>query len=246
MTSKSFNLQKHLEEEHKISPFSTYLREIVYGGSDGIVTTFAVVAGFTGAQAQNVGAMPMIIVLLFGFANLFADGVSMALGNFLSSRADQDVYRSEKDKERHEIRTNPRLEKEESIVILINKGFSKEHAEKLVDLYASNEKYWLEFMMTQELEMANPENDNPTLMATATFASFVTFGLIPLIPYILFRFDPNVFPLSVAATALALFVLGILRWKVGKQGLLRSVGETLFIGGVAAVVAYFVGTLFRV
>ncbi|MGB2731859.1 MAG: VIT1/CCC1 transporter family protein, partial [Microgenomates group bacterium] len=44
------HLQKHLQDEHKLSAFSTYLKEIVYGGSDGIVTTFAVVAGFAGAQ----------------------------------------------------------------------------------------------------------------------------------------------------------------------------------------------------
>lgn len=52
--------------------------------------------------------------------------------------------------------------------------------------------------------------------------------------------------MSSCATAFALALLGILRWKVGKQSILRSVGETLFLGGTAAIVAYIVGTLFKI
>jgi VIT1/CCC1 family predicted Fe2+/Mn2+ transporter len=98
---KSFTHQTyeaHLAAEHKISPISTYLKEIVYGGIDGIITTFAVVAGFSGAQTGPEGTIPMFVVLLFGFANLFGDASSMGLGNFLSVRADQDVYRKEQKK----------------------------------------------------------------------------------------------------------------------------------------------------
>jgi len=78
----------------KDSYFSTYLREIVYGGNDGIVTTFAVVAGFAGAQKDPASSsIPIFTVLLFGIANLLADGLSMGLGSFLSLRAKQDVER---------------------------------------------------------------------------------------------------------------------------------------------------------
>lgn len=246
MESSSFDLAKHLREEHKVSPFSTYLREIVYGGNDGIVTTFAVVAGFAGAQAQNIGSLPILAVLLFGFANLFADGTSMAMGNFLSTRSEQDVYRAEKRKELHEMRYNPTVEREESIEILRQKGFTEEQAKKLADIYATNEKYWLDFMMNQELEMSNPEKDNPTAMAIATFTSFVFFGMIPLIPYIFYRNVSNIFTLSIIATTGALIALGFLRWKITKQGIVRSIGETLFLGGTAAAVAFLVGTFFRI
>src|SRR3989338_2105820 len=100
----NFDLEEHLRKEHKRTAFSQYLREIVYGGNDGIVTTFAVVAGFAGAQRDPAtSAVPVVSVLLFGLANLFADGLSMSLGSFLSIRADQDVYRNEKSKELHEI-----------------------------------------------------------------------------------------------------------------------------------------------
>ncbi|QQG44306.1 MAG: VIT1/CCC1 transporter family protein [Candidatus Roizmanbacteria bacterium] len=240
-----FDLKKHLALEHRLSPLSIYLREIVYGGNDGIVTTFAVVAGFAGAQTQNFEKISLLLVLLFGLANLFADGVSMALGNFLSTRSHQNVYFSEEKKERYEIRNNPEAEKAESIEILMQKGFSKAQAEKLVSIYATNEKYWLNFMMSQELEMADPGRDKPVFMALATFTSFIVFGLIPLIPYLFFRNDPNIFMFSAISTFLALIILGVLRWRLSTESWLRSVGETILLGGVAAIVAYFIGSLFR-
>lgn len=244
--TKLYNLEKHLREEHRMSPFSTYLKEIVYGGNDGIITTFAVVAGFSGANAQLGSELPLYVVLLFGFANLFADGVSMALGNLLSSRSEQDVYKKFKTKEHSEIRSNPEMEKAESIEILLRKGFSKSQAETLVTIYSTNSKYWLEFMMEKELRLPNPEGDKPLFMALATFFSFVTFGFIPLLPYIFLPNNSNHFLNSVTATLMALMLLGVLRWKISQHKWYRSIGETLVLGGSAATVAFFVGSWFRV
>ncbi|MEK7166502.1 MAG: VIT1/CCC1 transporter family protein [Patescibacteria group bacterium] len=241
----SIDLEKHLLEEHDRSPFSTYLKEIIYGGNDGIVTTFAVVAGFTGAAAQ-VSNLPLATVLLFGFANLAADGVSMSLGNFLSTNSEKDIYRTIKEKERGEIKKNPHFETEESIQILIKKGFSPNQAKNLVEIYKTNESYWLDFMMEKELQIPNPENEHPLYMAFATLLSFVGFGLIPLLPYVFFPGSPNLFTYSVGATLLALILLGLLRWKVTRQHWLRTITETLALGSIAALVAYVVGTMFRV
>ena len=239
------DIAKHLEEEHRITPLSAYLKEIVYGGNDGIITTFAVVAGFAGAQA-NVGAsLPVLSVLIFGFANLFGDGVSMALGNLLSTRSEQDVYSNEKGKESYEIKHNTKMEQIESIQILMNRGFNKSQAEQLVSLYMSNPKYWVDFMMNQELELPNPERDNPYKMAIVTFISFIFFGFIPLIPYVFFK-GSSLFVASIFMTALALFLIGIMRWRISKQSFIRSVGEMLLLGGAAATVAYFVGTMFNI
>ena len=240
-----FDLEAHLSTEHKITPFTTYLKEIVYGGNDGIITTFAIVAGFAGAQANPASQLPIFTVLLFGFANLFADGVSMALGNFISTRSEQDVYRHAKQKEKYEIVHHPEMEVEESVEILVRKGFSQKQAADLVAIYRTNPVYWTDFMMNQELELSNPEGDNPLFMSIATFFSFVIFGFIPLLPYVLFN-ETATFLNSICATATALFLLGILRWKVGQQSFLRSVGEILFLGGVAAITAFLVGTQFKV
>lgn len=240
------SLHEHLEKEHKITPFSEYLKEIVYGGNDGIVTTFAVVAGFAGAQGPNsVSSIPFLSVLLFGLANLFADAASMGLGNFLSLRSEQDVYRSSQKKERYEIAHNPGMEKAETIEILIQRGYSGEDARTMTDLYMKNPDYWLEFMMNQELEMTNPENQNALYNGLATFSSFIIFGFIPLIPYVFFRSQQNIFQLSIIFTVFALILLGLLRYKVTRINIIRSVGEIVLIGGVSAVIAYLVGSFFR-
>lgn len=240
------NLKKHLSEEHQISPMQTYLKEIVYGGTDGIVTTFAVVAGFAGAQAGgSIAAYSIITVLLFGLANLFADGASMGLGNFLSLRAEKDVYKAAQEKELYEIRTHPKSEMTETVSILIDKGFTQTDAETITTLYSKNESYWLRFMMNDELEMPNPEKENPFLTGFATFGAFVAFGFIPLIPYILFQSKANIFIISCVSAFLALVLLGLLRWRVTKESLIRSTSEIVLIGSVAASIAYIVGTFFR-
>lgn len=238
------DLQQHLAQEHKISPFSQYLREIVYGGNDGIVTTFAVVAGFTGAQNSIfLTSNAYLAVLLFGFANLLADGASMSLGNFLSIRSAQDVFTKERKKEKHEVENSPESEKAETLQIYKNKGFSPSQARDLTAIIATNKKYWVEFMMKDELEMADPTGDNPYLAALVTFLSFVCFGLIPLLPYVIMK-NTQVFSLSAASTLFALMLLGLLRFRVTRENLIRSVGEIVAVGGLSAIIAYIVGTLF--
>ncbi len=242
----SFNLSEHLAREHKRTPFSQYLREIVYGGNDGIVTTFAVVAGFAGASKDPAAsAIPVITVLLFGIANLFSDGLSMSLGSFISLRADQDVYKSEKNREHREILHEPDKEAEETQTILMAKGFNKKDATTITALYRKNPAYWTEFMMKDELEMQSPENEHPVFVAVSTFLSFVGFGVIPLLPY-LFHFTHETFGYSVSATILALTLLGGLRGIVSQERPMRAILETVFIGGIAASAAYTVGLFFRV
>ena len=241
-----FDLESHLLKEHKQTAFSEYLREIVYGGNDGIVTTFAVVAGFAGAQTTPESmTVPIVSVLLFGIANLFADGLSMSVGSFLSLRADQEVYAHEKSREAHEIKYDPENEFSETIEILRRKGFSVTDATTLATIYRKNPSYWTEFMMKDELNMTNPESENPLSIAVATFISFTIFGCIPLLPYIL-RLSGNHFSISLVCTAGALTLLGLLRSIVARQSWVRGVLETLLLGGLSAGVAFAVGSFFRI
>lgn len=243
-----FNIQEHLKEEHKQNPLSEYLREIVYGGIDGIVTTFAVVAGFSGAsvQGENTLGLTAGAVLLFGFANLFADSMSMGLGNFLSILTEKDVYKAHKDKERKEIESNTSMEELETLTILQEKGFSKEDSQTLVDIYKHNKEYWVDWMMNHELEIPNPEGVNPYLTAASTIGSFIFFGAIPLLPYLItLNTEFNQFTASIIGTLTALVLLGYLKGRVIGGGMIRSLIEVISIGGVAALLAYFVGTFFR-
>ena len=235
-------------DEHSHSTFAGYFKEIIYGGIDGIVTTFAVVAGFSGAALSNevTTQLSFLVVLLFGLANLLADGVSMGLGNFLSVRSEQDLYKAARDKELQEVRNNTDMEYEETVTILMKKGFTENDATTMANLYKKNETYWVDFMMNHELEIPDPRGDNPVMNGFMTFTSFIIFGAIPLLPFIIFTSgDPKtVFQYSILGTFMALITLGLLKWKVVGSKLTTSLMEVVLVGGTAAAIAYYVGTFF--
>lgn len=226
---------------------SKYLREIIYGGNDGIVTTFAVVAGFSGANIGDVGQLSFATVLLFGLANLFADATSMGLGNFLSSKANQDNFKSKKEELIKLMSLNTEEMERASIEVLTKQGFNKEDAQKLLASYKENHTFWADFLLKYKYEVTNPETEKPLLTGLATFFSFMLFGSIPLMPYLLgsSSFASQNFLFSCIATFSALFILGVLRWRISERSFLPSVIEVIFIGGLAAVVAYTVGVLFK-
>lgn len=237
-----------LQKEHKQSAFADYFKEIIYGGIDGIVTTFAVVAGFSGAALATDATMQLsfAIVLLFGLANLFADAASMGLGNFLSVRSEKDLYLAARDREVIEIKNNPEAEHRETVAIMVEKGFTPEQAATLAGIYRTNEEYWVDFMMQHELEMSDPRGENEFFTGGATFVSFMVFGAIPLLP---FMFDnegnaATAFVLSIIGTFLALVALGLMKWHVIGARLTASLFEVVAVGATAAALAYFVGTFF--
>jgi len=246
MTEFMSDLDQHRREVHGLTRFSELLREIVYGGNDGIVTTFAVVAGFAGAGAGGTAEVGAVAVLLFGLANLLADATSMGLGAFLSARSQSDVYETKRAEELAEIRANPEAERAETIALLRAEGVSEADAAGFADLFLRNPELMADFMMRYELGMADPtDGASPALEGLATFLSFVAFGAIPLLPYFLMEATETTFHTSVAATFTALVLLGLLRWRVTAMPMWRCLWETVAVGGLCAVIGYAVGLAFR-
>lgn len=233
--------QEHRRDAHKLGRTQEYLKQIVYGGNDGIVTTFAIVAGFAGAAADGVAQIGGLAVLVFGLANLFADAVSMGLGEFLSLRSQHDLYRARRDSELREIARDPEQERTELFEILRQRGLPAGEADTTATIMSRHPEIMADLMMTYEFGMQDPDEENPALNGLMTFLSFVTFGAIPLVPYFLFDPDHRTFVMSVTATGLALVGLGLLRWDATSERLTRCVGETVLVGTICAVVAYGVG-----
>ncbi|MGB5930465.1 MAG: VIT1/CCC1 transporter family protein, partial [Cyclobacteriaceae bacterium] len=154
-----------------------YISEFVYGGIDGAITTFAVVAGAAGANAD------LKWVLIFGFANLIADGFSMSVGNFLSVKAEHEDYDKHKRIEYWEIEHLREKEIEEIREIYEAKGFKGDLLDQVVEDITSNDDVWVDTMMKEELEMVK-DDKSPYQTATATFLSFIAIGLIPLLSYL--------------------------------------------------------------
>jgi vacuolar iron transporter family protein len=239
----TLDLQKHRAEVHGFGRLQENLRQIVFGGNDGIITTFAVVAGFAGAQAVGILEIGTLAVLLFGFANLFADATSMGLGEYLSSRSERDVYYKIRRQELSAIQNRPEAERSEVIAILDHRGVNAADANKFVEVLEKNPEIMADFMMSYEFGLSDPEEENPAVNGLVTFLSFLAFGLVPLIPYLALPADDMTFYISVVATFAALFALGLLRWYATLERLLACLSETVLVGGVCAGVAYAVGVL---
>ncbi|WP_071675012.1 VIT1/CCC1 transporter family protein [Nioella nitratireducens] len=234
---------QHRQQDHKITRAQEFLKQIVYGGNDGIVTTFAIVAGFAGASSDQTGQIGALAVLVFGLANLFADGVSMGLGEFLSGRSQRDLYHARRTKELSELATDPAGERTEMKQLLRERGLSVADARTMTDILMRNHSFAADLMMTYEFEMPDPASSTPLVSGLYTFAAFLSLGGIPLVPYLIGMPLEAAFPASVAATTLALFGLGVLRWRATGEAPARSILETMGVGGLCSVVAYIVGAL---
>ena len=233
--------QAHRRDAHALGRTQEFLKQITYGGNDGIVTTFAIVASFAGAGADGVAQIGAMAVLVFGLANMFADGISMGLGEFLSTRSEHDLYRARRAQEMREIATNPDHERMELGTILRQRGLNETDAAAATEILVRNPTMMTDLMMTYEFGMMDPEGDSPVVKGLFTFISFVAFGAVPLLPYLLLPPDPQTFRLSLVASGCAMVALGLLRWNATGERLLRCVGETVAVGTVCGAVAFAVG-----
>jgi vacuolar iron transporter family protein len=234
---------RHLEHGHhpreiarrlKAGPKPSYLRDWVYGGIDGTVTTFAVVAGVVGA------ALSTKALLILGAANLIADGFSMAAANYSGTRTEIEEYEHVRNMEERHVRVAPEGEREEIRQIFHAKGFKGEALDTVVDVITQKRDRWVETMMTEEHGLP-PVNRSPFRSALATFLAFIVCGTVPLLPFILGL--PATVEASTLMAGLTFFGIGSLRSRWSPAPWWRAGIETFAIGISAAGLAYIVGLI---
>lgn len=219
-----------------------HFEDFVYGSVDGSVTTFAVVAGAIGASLS-----PMVVLIL-GFANLFADGFSMAIGNYQASKARMEFIQKERKREEWEIDNMAESEKQEIRDIYAKKGFTSDILDEIVRVITARKKVWIDTMMKEELGLIE-DGRKPTDTALSTFSGFNVIGVIPLIPFVFLYATgwsisvSDSFSYSIISTCGAFFLIGVIKGKIVKGSIFRSGFTTLIVGGLAATVAYVVGYL---
>lgn len=217
----------------------SYLGDAVLGGIDGCVTTFAVVAGAVG------GGFSTIVVIVLGFANLLADGFSMAVSNYQGTKSQRQIVEEARRTEEHHIDHIPEGEQEEIRQIFARKGFEGEVLDKIVDVITQDRQLWVDTMLTEELGL-QVTGPSPMRAALATFAAFCVVGIIPLLPFLVPGLTTNqTFFASALVTALAFFGVGMVKGLVLGRSAVRGGLETLLVGGLAAFLAYVVGMWLR-
>ena len=220
-----------------------YLKQIVYGGNDGIVTTFAIVAGFAGAQADGVAQIGGIAVVVFGLANLFADAVSMGLGEFLSARSQHQLYRRHRRLTLADIDAAPAQQARRLAEMYQAQGLEAGAATQAAAAFQEHPSLFAEQLLSYGNIGPAPERENPAVNGGMTFLAFVIFGGLPILPYVVREADALSFQLSCGAALLALTLLGALRGWATQEPMARAQLETVGVGALCAGVAFFVGWL---
>lgn len=233
---------QHQEPHHRnlksfLNRFQDYLGEFVYGGIDGSVTTFAVVAGSVGASLESS------VIIILGFANLLADGFAMSIGSYLSTKTEQDNFEKHQRLEYWEVDHLPEQEREEIRDIYRAKGFDGELLEQVVTVITADRDRWVDVMMKEELGMMETSK-SPLAMGAVTYLSFLIVGIIPLSLYVydyLFGFSGDLFWSTCLLTSFAFLLIGFFKTYVTQTSKIKGMLETLILGAIAAAVAYYVG-----
>ncbi|HKK79480.1 MAG TPA: VIT1/CCC1 transporter family protein [Phaeodactylibacter sp.] len=231
--------QLHGQTNTFVGKYQEYLGEFVYGGIDGSVTTFAVVAGSVGASLDSS------VILILGFANLLADGFSMSVGAYLSAKSEEHNYDKHRKIEEWEVDNKPEEEREEVRKIYRQKGFDGELLEQVVDVITNDKDRWVDAMMKEELYMMESSR-SPVAIGGVTYLAFVLVGFIPLSLYLLdylIGLSGGLFLWTCLLTGLAFAVVGWLKTYVTETPKWKGIFETLILGAIAAGVAYFVGDI---
>ena len=248
------------EERHR--EFGDMVKSVIYGGLDGIITTFAVVAGVQGADLKPA------VILVLGFANLVADGMSMGVGDYLSEKAEQEFVASERQREEWEFNHFAQMEVEEMVEIYMAKGIEQQDARLILDTMAKYHDFFIDHMMVQELGLMPGGEEIEAIKASngqqqeeqglldqlddalkngmVTMGSFLVFGCVPLLSYVVLApvkfkgFDPS-FLVSILLTLMTLCALGVLKSKLTETDVLKSAIFTTLNGAAAAGASYLIG-----
>lgn len=218
------------------------MKEAVFGFNDGVVSTFAVIAGMTG------GVVNHHTVLLAALATLIAGAFSMGLGTYLGSKSEKDIYENEIKRELWEMEHLPEREAQEIRDIYKKRGFEGELLEQVVSKITGNPKIWLKTMLAEELGFA-AEPPQPIKNGLTMSSAFVAGSVLPTFPYffhsekILWGNISLLFGVSMAVSILGLFVAGVFKTKFTRKKIIVSALETLFVGIIAAGGSYGIGSL---
>ncbi|GAA5442926.1 hypothetical protein Misp06_01102 [Microbulbifer sp. NBRC 101763] len=245
---KSKQSRRALLEEHRPEriharlgkePRSQRVSDFVLGAIDGCVTTFAIVAGAFGAGFTES------VVLVMGFANLIADGFSMAVSNYEAVSVERDQAAAAARTERQHIDLVPEGEREEIRQIFQRKGFQGQVLDEVVATITANRQLWIDTMLAEEYGISRSAR-RPLGSAIVTFLAFIGVGAVPLLPYLIRPLETSEqFYSSAALAACTFFAIGLCKGLVFSQRVLAAGVKTLVFGGGAALLALAVGFFLR-
>jgi vacuolar iron transporter family protein len=216
------------------------LRASIFGVSDGLTSNTALVMGFAGAQTSSD------FVLLAGLAGLIAGAFSMATGEYVSMRAQRELFERQIALERAELEAAPEEELRELSIIYQAKGLPKSEADATATRLMENKDIALDTLVREELGLDPSELGSPWGAATGSFVAFAVGALLPVIPFFFGSADAPVIIISAAISAIATFAVGVgVSLFTGKSPL-YSGGRQVALAAAAATVTFVIGRIIGV
>jgi VIT1/CCC1 family predicted Fe2+/Mn2+ transporter len=212
------------------------IREVVFGAQDGLLSTLALVTGVRGADTTRFA------ILVAGFAGALSGTISMALGAYIATKSQRDVFANELENERRQLEARPHVEVIELADIFQAEGLDYEAANKAAHAIATNQDVMLKTMAEKELGIPYAPPGSPLGDGATMGASFVVGAAVPVVPY-LFLGTTAGLVLSVLSTLGTLFVMGVVKARLAGEHWFRSGAEIAGLAGAAALLAYVVGTV---
>jgi VIT1/CCC1 family predicted Fe2+/Mn2+ transporter len=215
------------------------LRAAVFGINDGLVSNFSLVMGFAGAEAKPE------YILLAGVAGLLAGSFSMGAGEYVSVRAQRELFEQQIAMEKEELEMSPKEEEEELTLIYQAKGIPDDQARSLARRIVANPKTAIDTLAREELGLDPSQLGSPWTAAGSSFTAFVIGAFVPVLPYI-FSSGVTAWATSAILSCFALFGVGAVISIFTARGPLASGARMLGIGLLASAITYSVGCLLGV
>lgn len=225
------------EPQHPTS--GEFLRDVVFGANDGVVTVIGFLVGIAGSITDQS------VVVLAGSLTVVAGAVSMALGNYLGVKSQKEHYQEMESVERWEMKHKPDVERDEIREIYTNMGFDKETVELLTKKVTADPELWLRVMMRDELGFSGQETKHPVIAGLLMGGVYLIGGIPPLLPFLFFRPISRALIMSIIVAVLVMSAIGFFRWWLNKGSITSKILETIIIGLIAAAVGFLAGEVLR-
>lgn len=220
-------------KRHQSGGAGNALRAGVFGVNDGLVSNAALIYGVAGAAQEPS------VILLTGVAGLLAGAFSMAAGEYVSVRAQREMFEYQIGLERDELDKYPDEEAAELALIYAAKGMDPVEARRLADTLMQDPERALDTLAREELGLNPDELGSPWVAAISSFSAFTAGAALPLLPFLFGHHEA--LATSIALTAMGLFAVGAsMSLFTGRHALLSGL-RMLGIGGGAGLATYFIG-----
>lgn len=234
------SLFRSQEPSHPIG--GQFIRDIVFGANDGVVTAIGFLVGITGVISDAR------LIVIVGILQIIAGSASIALGNYLATKSEKEFFDSQTNVEEWEIEHKRQQEIDEVRNIFKNQGFPEEEVQKLTTNVIANRKLWLDLLVRFEAGLSSSNDDKHPKAAGFIMGFFYLIaGIPPLLPYLLVgNMIPNVHVALYAAIIMALLVMvtiGTTRFILNRGNYGRTIAETIMIGIIASLVGFLAGEL---